>query len=97
MKALHKAGIEVLLDLVYNHTVEGDPQRSLSSVSLHAYIRTPVCLACPKHAAAATGPHSHMQDQSLDLLEDRISLQLKGALLRDTHQQQRRYAVVQRH
>ena len=23
MKALHKAGIEVLLDLVYNHTVEG--------------------------------------------------------------------------
>ena len=23
VRALHKAGIEVLLDLVYNHTVEG--------------------------------------------------------------------------
>lgn len=26
VRALHDAGIEVLLDLVYNHTVEGEPQ-----------------------------------------------------------------------
>ena len=28
VKALHRAGIEVILDVVYNHTAEGQPRRT---------------------------------------------------------------------
>ena len=42
VKALHAAGIEVILDVVYNHTAEGNhlgPTLSLRGVDNHAYYR----------------------------------------------------------
>ena len=42
VKALHRAGIEVLLDVVYNHTAEGGPQGpllSLRGIDNRAYYR----------------------------------------------------------
>jgi len=42
VKALHHAGIEVILDVVYNHTGEGDhlgPTLSLRGIDNHAYYR----------------------------------------------------------
>ncbi|WP_067968770.1 glycogen debranching protein GlgX [Nocardiopsis trehalosi] len=43
VKSLHEAGIEVLLDVVYNHTVEGDhmgPTLSLRGIDNLSYYRT---------------------------------------------------------
>jgi glycogen operon protein len=43
VKALHKAGIEVLLDVVYNHTAEGNhlgPMLSFKGIDNSAYYRT---------------------------------------------------------
>jgi 1,4-alpha-glucan branching enzyme len=34
VKALHRAGIEVILDVVFNHTAEGD-HRDLASILEH--------------------------------------------------------------
>ena len=42
VKALHAAGIEVILDVVYNHTAEGNhlgPTLSMRGVDNHAYYR----------------------------------------------------------
>ena len=42
VKALHAAGIEVILDVVYNHTAEGDgrgPTLSFRGIDNHAYYR----------------------------------------------------------
>jgi isoamylase len=42
VKALHRAGIEVILDVVYNHTAEGNhlgPMLSFRGVDNHAYYR----------------------------------------------------------
>ncbi|MBI3688711.1 MAG: glycogen debranching protein GlgX [Actinobacteria bacterium] len=42
VKALHEAGIEVILDVVYNHTAEGNhrgPTLSLRGIDNHAYYR----------------------------------------------------------
>jgi isoamylase len=42
VKALHTAGIEVILDVVYNHTAEGDgrgPTLSFRGIDNHAYYR----------------------------------------------------------
>ena len=46
VKALHRAGIEVILDVVYNHTAEGNhlgPMLSFKGVDNLAYYR----LSCP--------------------------------------------------
>jgi isoamylase len=43
VKALHAAGLEVILDVVYNHTGEGNhlgPMLSLKGIDNHAYYRT---------------------------------------------------------
>ena len=43
MKALHRAGIEVILDVVYNHTAEGNhlgPVLSFKGIDNAAYYRT---------------------------------------------------------
>ncbi len=43
VKALHRAGIEVILDVVYNHTAEGNhlgPMLSLKGIDNRAYYRT---------------------------------------------------------
>ena len=42
VKALHQAGIEVILDVVYNHTAEGDhmgPTLSFRGIDNPAYYR----------------------------------------------------------
>ena len=42
VKALHTAGIEVILDVVYNHTAEGDhrgPTLCFRGIDNHAYYR----------------------------------------------------------
>ncbi len=42
VKALHRAGIEVILDVVYNHTAEGNhlgPMLSFKGVDNQAYYR----------------------------------------------------------
>ncbi len=44
VKALHQAGIEVILDVVYNHTAEGNergPTLSFRGIDNRAYYRTP--------------------------------------------------------
>ena len=43
VKALHRAGIEVILDVVYNHTAEGNhlgPMLSFKGVDNLSYYRT---------------------------------------------------------
>ncbi len=43
VKALHAAGMEVILDVVYNHTAEGNhlgPMLSMRGIDNHAYYRT---------------------------------------------------------
>ena len=43
VKAMHTAGIEVILDVVYNHTAEGNhmgPTLSMRGIDNHAYYRT---------------------------------------------------------
>ncbi|WP_246142489.1 glycogen debranching protein GlgX [Nocardioides rubriscoriae] len=43
VKAMHAAGIEVILDVVYNHTAEGNhlgPTLSMRGIDNHAYYRT---------------------------------------------------------
>ncbi len=43
VKSLHAAGIEVILDVVYNHTAEGNhqgPMLSMRGIDNHAYYRT---------------------------------------------------------
>ena len=42
VKTLHAAGIEVILDVVYNHTAEGNhlgPTLSMKGIDNHAYYR----------------------------------------------------------
>ena len=55
MKALHKAGIEVLLDLVYNHTVEGGPLQPWN------WLGTAVCMrGLCQHSWRCLTPKAHL-------------------------------------
>ena len=59
VKALHRAGIEVILDVVYNHTAEGNhlgPTLSFKGVDNFAYYRT-----MPDDPAVLQGLHGHRQ------------------------------------
>ncbi|MDP9491823.1 MAG: glycogen debranching protein GlgX, partial [Actinomycetota bacterium] len=56
VKALHRAGIEVILDVVYNHTAEGDhlgPMLSFKGVDCRSYYRT--VPGDPRHFMDYTG------------------------------------------
>lgn len=56
VKALHKAGIEVILDVVYNHTAEGNehgPTLSFRGVDNHSYYR--LCEDNKRHYFDYTG------------------------------------------
>ena len=57
VKALHRAGIEVILDVVYNHTAEGNhlgPTLSFRGVDNFAYYRH-----APRRPAVLHGLHGH--------------------------------------
>ena len=59
VKALHRAGIEVILDVVYNHTAEGNhlgPMLSFRGVDNQSYYRL-----VPDNAALLHGLHGHGQ------------------------------------
>ena len=62
VKALHGAGIEVILDVVYNHTAEGNhlgPMLSFRGVDNASYYRL-----LPDDPAALHGLHGHGQHAS---------------------------------
>ena len=59
VKALHRAGIEVILDVVFNHTAEGDQTRADALLPrpgqrLLLHPRSPTSRATPTTPAAAT-------------------------------------------
>ena len=57
VKALHSAGIEVILDVVYNHTAEGNelgPTLSFRGIDNAAYYRL-----SPDEPALLHGLHRH--------------------------------------
>ena len=59
VKALHRAGIEVILDVVYNHTAEGNhlgPMLSFKGVDNASYYRL-----VPDDDAPLHGLHGHRQ------------------------------------
>ena len=59
VKALHRAGIEVILDVVYNHTAEGNhlgPMLSFKGVDNASYYRL-----VPDDRALLHGLHGHRQ------------------------------------
>jgi isoamylase len=76
VKALHTAGIEVILDVVYNHTAEGNhmgPMLSLRGIDNHAYYR--VMDDEPRHYLDFTGTgnslnmrHPHVLQLIMDSL-----------------------------
>ena len=59
VKALHRAGIEVILDVVYNHTAEGNhlgPMLAFRGIDNPSYYRL-----VPDDAALLHGLHRHRQ------------------------------------
>jgi isoamylase len=76
VKALHAAGIEVILDVVYNHTAEGNhmgPMLSMRGIDNHAYYRT--VEDSPRHYLDFTGTgnslnmrHPHVLQLIMDSL-----------------------------
>ena len=76
VKTLHTAGIEVILDVVYNHTAEGNhmgPMLSLRGIDNHAYYR--VVEGEPRHYLDFTGTgnslnmrHPHVLQLIMDSL-----------------------------
>ena len=76
VKALHAAGIEVILDVVYNHTAEGNhlgPMLSLKGFDNRAYYR--LSPEHPRHYVdfTGTGNSLNMQhSQSLQLMMDSL-------------------------
>ncbi len=76
VKALHAAGIEIILDVVYNHTAEGNdkgPMLSMRGIDNHAYYRT--VDGSPRHYLDFTGTgnslnmrHPHVLQLIMDSL-----------------------------
>jgi isoamylase len=76
VKALHAAGIEVILDVVYNHTAEGNhlgPVLSMKGIDNHAYYR--LVEGDPRHYLDFTGTgnslnvrHPHVLQLIMDSL-----------------------------
>jgi len=70
VKALHAAGIEVLLDVVYNHTAEGNhqgPTLSLRGIDNHAYYR--VLDDDPRHYLDFTGTGNSLNMRNPHVLQ----------------------------
>ena len=102
VKALHKAGIEVLLDVVYNHTAEGNhlgPTLSFKGIDNASYYRTVAGDA--KHYMDYTGTgnslnmrHPHVLQLLMDSLRywilemhvDGFRFDLASALARGLHE-----------
>jgi glycogen operon protein len=76
VKALHKAGIEVILDVVYNHTAEGNhrgPTFSLKGIDNHTYYR--LVGDSPRHYFDYTGTGNSLNvrhPQALRLIMDSL-------------------------
>ena len=70
VKALHAAGIEVILDVVYNHTAEGNhlgPMLSMRGVDNHAYYR--LIDDEPRHYLDFTGTGNSLNARSPHVLQ----------------------------
>ncbi len=101
VKTLHTAGIEVILDVVYNHTAEGNhmgPMLSLRGIDNHAYYR--VVEGEPRHYLDFTGTgnslnmrHPHVLQLIMDSLRywviemhvDGFRFDLASTLARELH------------
>ena len=81
VKALHRAGIEVILDVVYNHTAEGNhlgPMLSFRGVDNESYYRL-----VPGDAALLHGLHGHRQHAQPGAPDGAAADHGLAALLRD--------------
>ncbi len=76
VKLFHRAGIEVILDVVYNHTAEGNhlgPTLSFRGIDNHVYYR--LVPGDPEHYYDTTGTGNSLnvrQHQSLQLIMDSL-------------------------
>ncbi len=102
VKNLHSAGIEVILDVVYNHTAEGNhlgPTFSFRGIDNHAYYR--LVAENPRHYFDYTGtgntlnvPHPRVLQLIMDSLRywvtemhvDGFRFDLAAALARELHE-----------
>nr|WP_296748393.1 glycogen debranching protein GlgX [Thioalkalivibrio sp.] len=102
VKALHRAGLEVILDVVYNHTSEGNhlgPMLSLKGIDNNAYYRT--VNDDPRHYMDYTGTgnslnmrHPHVLQLIMDSLRywvlemrvDGFRFDLASTLARELHE-----------
>ena len=102
VKALHEAGLEVILDVVYNHTAEGNhlgPMLSLKGIDNQAYYR--LVPNDPRHYYDTTGTgnslnmrHPHSLQLVMDSLRywilemhvDGFRFDLAAALARELHE-----------
>jgi isoamylase len=102
VKALHEAGIEVILDVVYNHTAEGNhlgPTLSMRGIDNHAYYR--LVDGEPRHYLDFTGTgnsmnmrHPHVLQLIMDSLRywhldmhvDGFRFDLASALARELYE-----------
>jgi len=102
VKALHRAGIEVILDVVYNHTAEGNergPTLSFRGIDNHAYYR--LVADQPRYYMDFTGcgntlnlvhPHSlqilmdSLRYWVTDMHVDGFRFDLASALARELHE-----------
>jgi isoamylase len=102
VKALHAAGIEVILDVVYNHTAEGNhlgPTLSWRGIDNHAYYR--LVEGTPRHYLDFTGTgnslnmrHPHVLQLIMDSLRywvldthvDGFRFDLASALARELYE-----------
>ena len=77
VKALHRAGLEVILDVVYNHTAEGDhrgPMLAFRGLDNASYYR----LEADRRAAVVGNPAAIPAPPAREHLRDRVAVRQRS-------------------